>query len=96
MVGERWIIVTSAPCSQRSAATSWAELFGADDDASLARICRAVRDTGWNDAHAPEAILAPGISVGFGTPDMPVAKTSCAGFSVSGLAVALDLDGPAL
>ena len=26
-VDERWIIVTSAPCSQRSAQMSWAELL---------------------------------------------------------------------
>src|SRR5450755_1243264 len=82
-VDDRCTIVTSAPCSHRSAQMSCAELFEPITTALRPRYSSPeVYLLEWYCS--PSNVLAPGTSGTVGMPDTPVAKTRCLGRRVTG------------
>ena len=81
-VDERWTMVTSAPASHSAAQMSCAELLEPITTTRLPR-SRPARGAGTSGAARPGRRPCPGARAGSGWLDMPVAKTSCLGRSVT-------------
>ena len=84
VVEARWIIVTSAPCAQRSAQISWAEV---PDPSTMQRLpAQSAPLTNRLEWYwTPVKLSAPGIVGRRGVLNAPpVANTSCLGFNTTG------------